>query len=273
MKFWSSAKPLIYLLTILLLVSCKAEHSPAEIPGKPVAEASDELQDGIELRKLDDLEKRLAQVSKGSIEQLAEAIADVDGWLYDQADESKARERINDEVGKLRDRISNEIHGLCQTALKSTNGASAQKYMARVNKLLMLYPTPATDDQRAALDKLAREILQSSQRIDEIRQLRYNDWAIWQVQTALSNYHALIKVNNFKDLKKLVSTNKEELIQKCAKPLGEIDPAQLEPAVMDLYNYAYGLIRDGMGTDEAYLVKLAKVFADPAHTRRSPEEF
>lgn len=273
MKNPSTAKPLIYLLITLLLTSCSAGKSPAETPAKPAAENSVEQQEKIELHKLSDLDKRLAQVGKGGTEQLAQAIAEVDEWLYDSADESKARERIDQEIARLRELITKEIDVLRQSALKSANGASAQEHLMRVSKLLMLYPTPATDAQRATLDKLTRDILQTSQRVEEMRHLRYNDWAIKKVQSVLTDFHALIKVNNWKDLTKLVSTNKEALIQRCAIPLSEIDPAQLEPAVMDLYNYAYGLIRDGMGTDEQYLVKLAKSFADPGRNRKSPAEF
>jgi hypothetical protein len=243
---------------------------PAPAPAQTTANVANEsLLEGM-FKSLDDLEQGLDGVDKLEINLAAERIAQVDEWLYPPDTEVKARERINIEVNKLRGRIETNVRKLLTEAIKAKNGKAASERMAKVNSLLVLYPAPSNEAQHKKLEQLSASVLSASRRVEDIRRLRYNEWAIDYINGSLKAYRGHMKVKRPSDV---FGPDRDALIRSSISWLGPIDPSFLEPAVMDLYNYVYGLTRDAMGNDDERRIKLTQGFANPNQQRKTPVDF
>jgi hypothetical protein len=262
------------ILAPMLLAGCQpTDQSPPQSQRTAVAVTAPDPQEMMDFRKVTDIDQRLNGAKDKGIEELAQAIADVDEWLYGPEDEKPARERIESAIGKLRTKIEAEVGSLTKLAIEAPNGKVATEKLSKINPLLSLYPAPKTDEQRARLDKMASGVLSASKRVEDIRRLRYNDWAITRIQQGLEEYRRAVEFKGIADAKKVLSTNKEALIDVCVRYMAEIDTAFLEPATMDLYSYVYGLTRDQIGSDDQHRIKLARRFADFHIKRITPSEF
>lgn len=269
----SNAKYLC-ILVLLFLSGCSPSEQPRVSGSQQTVTASAlSLLDGIELKKASDIEPRIKMVKDSSIEELARAIADVDEWLFTVEDEKPARERIETEIEELGVRIESEVANLARAAVSASNGKVAAGSMGKITSLINLYPAPKTDAQRTKLEKIASSILSTSRRLEDIRRLRYNEWALAQIQQGLANYRNELKIKGIRDITKLVKTDKDALIGICINSISAIDPGFLEPAVMDLYNYFFGLTRDAIGSDDDNRVKLSKGFSNPKTVRRTSSDF
>lgn len=216
-----------------------------------------------ELKTVSDIKARVNQLSPtASIEEVAPVIAEMDQWIYSADEEAEAVKLLDKLTDTLRRLIEQRVNTLLSEALAAENGQEATQVMSRVNDLLSLYPVPITSEYKSRLDQLTRQILEAARRVDEIRRLRYNAWAIGEIDKGLSAYH-----NN----KGLIFTDDAVLVEWCHRFLKEIDPAYLEPVALDLYNYAIGLTANKI--NDQYRVKLAEGFADIGTPRRSPADF
>lgn len=264
----------LWLFLLITLAGCKPpDQAHVAAKSQPVAESAPNLMEGIDFKKVGDIDLRFKAVTGNKPEDLAAAITEVDGWLYAPEDEKPAQERINSKIEKLRARIESEVTTLSKEALAASNGTVATEKMSKINSLLTLYPSPDSDVNRKKLETLSAYILSTSRRVEDIRRLRYNSWAIVQIQTSLKNYQQVLKIKTAADIRKLVMTDKDTLITVCVNSMSTVDPTFLDPAVMDLYNYAYGLTRDAMGSDEEHLIKLAQGFANSNTKRYTPSNF
>lgn len=268
-----NTKYLCILFPVLLSGCAPLAQTHGTSLQRPVAENTLNLLDGIELKKISDIDQHLKVIKDSRIEDVAQGIAEVDEWLFAPEDEKPARERIENEIEKLRTRIETDVTMLTKASLEAPDGKTATEKMSKINSLLSLYPAPKTDEQRAKLAQITSNILNTSRRVEDIRRLRYNEWAISKIQDSLLKYRYELQINNISDLKKLLSPNKEVLMRACIYRMSAINPAFLEPAVMDLYSYVFGLTRDAMGSDDEYLIKLTKGFANPSTERKTPSDF
>lgn len=270
---------LLYVMIPMLIAGCQepagsaappAQSTPA--PTEVATPNENQLLEGM-FKTIADLEKGLSGVDKLSITKAAQRIGDVDEWLYDQRDDEEARKRINTEVAKLRQRIETEVKALADKAIKAQDGKSALEKMAEINRLLLLYPTPGSEEQSRGLEDLSAHVLKASRRVEDIRGLRYNSWAVNQIQKSLNDYRSHSEIGGIKQIGKILGPDKAELIKSAVTSMGPIDPSFLEPAVMDLYDYVFGLTRAAMGGDDKKRIELARGFANPAQKRRTPADF
>ena len=233
---------------ILLSIKNELKSLPSE---EPLPE--------IELKRAGDIDKRLDVAGANiGIEESSKVLAEIDGWLFVPEDEAVAIKRIEAKTDDLRNRINKAISGLSKEALESPNSKVAAEKMSSINTLLTLYPSPVTDVQRRKLNEITASILTTSKKIQELQWLRYNEWAIEQIKNELLQYRKLSTVKSVHDMKKLFVTDKDVLVKNCVDYLRVIDPALLEPYVLDLYNHAYGLTKDALGNDDSRLIKLAE---------------
>jgi hypothetical protein len=165
------------------------------------------------------------------------------------------------------------VKELSGAAIDAPNGKQAAAVMAQINRLLSMYPSPTTAAEQTELEQITSGILSTSRRVEEIRFLRYNQWAIAQIEDALKRYRSELAIGSVQDVTKLVKRDREKLRIAAISTMSKIDTESLNPAVMDLYNYAYTLFRDAMGSDDDSRAKLAKGFADPTTQRRTPLDF
>lgn len=271
----NSMKPrLLHVVAALLIVGCQQSDKAVLTPHSTSATANSEnLLGGIELKHLSDLDAQIKDIHTLGIEAAARKIAQVDEWLYSPDDEKAARARIDSEIDKFRSRIETEIAKLTIAAIEAATGKLAAEKMTKINQFLQLYPAPNSDTQRAKLEQLSTSILSASRRVEDIRRLRYNEWAIARIQSSLNSYRNELKVRRFSDLVKLVKTDRDSLITSCVGWMSPIDPLFLEPSVMDLYNYVFGLTRDAMGNDDQSRIRLTQGFVNSKSVRKTPADF
>lgn len=255
---------ILCVLLPLALFGCTASPQTNDnVSRRPVAESSPDPLAGIAPKTVRDIEQRVAQVAKnGGNESLARAIAEIDEWLFAPEEEKQADQLIEKLVADLRGQIEKEVAAFSKAAVDASNGKLATDNLSKINLILALYPAPKTDDQRARLDQIVASIRSASRRVEDIRRLRYNTWAISQMESGLWAYYMI---------KKIIRTDEDALIKACINSMKTIDPAYLDPAALDIYNYVLGLARNAVG--EKFRIALAKGLADPATQRRTPMDF
>lgn len=279
-------KYLCIFLPMFLYVGTSLAQASDRSSQQPVTASTSNLSDEIENKKISDIDQRLNAVKNTRIEDVAQAIAEVDEWFYAQKDWEQARGKIDNEIEMLRSRIETEVATLSKAALEAPDGRIASEKMSKINVLLSLYPAPKTDEKRTRLEQMTSKILDTSRRVEDIRRLRYNSWAILQIKSSLAFYRQevevkvgnLSKVKNLPDLSEFknqikIKTDKNTLMNACIAWMSPINPAFLEPVVMDLYNYAFGLTRDAMGGADDYLIVLTQGFTNPNTKRKTPSDF
>lgn len=246
------------LETLVAGASSTGAHLRLITPEPPV---KPDFPEPVTLRKAEDIVVHINQtVPETGIEGLARALAEMDEWLYRPEDEELASRHLEGVADVLREKIAARIAVLSKSAVDASDGQKAAEKMSQINALLSLYPSPKTVEQRSKLEQTTAIIVSASRRVEDIRRLRYNAWAITQIESGLSGYNKN---------KKTIGTDEDTLTKSCIGSLNVIDPAFLEPAALDLYNYVFGLTRDAVSDR----VKLAKGFADAARNRKSPHDF
>jgi len=238
---------------------------------------------GVDFKKVSDIQVRVdAMVGAwrsqnktdiAQIDDLAGLLVEMDDWLFVPEEQPEANRIIAEEVNLLRRLIKSQVTKLSKAAIAAQDGKGAAKIMTQINQLLSLYPVPSTADDQAALEQITASILSTSRRVEEIRYLRYNQWAISQIEIGLKGYRKELAIGSVQDISKLMNRDREKLRSAAISAMSTIDTAYLTPAAMDLYNYAYTLYRDAMGSNDDSRAKLAKGFADPSVKRRTPADF
>ena len=217
----------------------------------------------VEFRKSADIIPHINRTVPGTgIEGLARTLAEMDEWQFRHEDEDVANRQLEGVADVLRDKIAARIGTLAKSAVEAANGKSAVEKMGQINSLFSLYPAPKSTEQQAKLEQTTSVILSASRRVEDIRRLRYNAWAIDRIEVALSDYN---------NKKRVVGTDEDALTKSCIASLKVIDPAFLEPATLDLYNYVFGLTRNAVS--DAFRVKLGKGLADASTKRKTPLDF
>lgn len=266
-------KYLCMLLPVLLSGCAPSAQTYSTSLQRPSAVSTPNKLDGGELKKIGDIDQRLNTVKDTSVEGVAKAIEEVDEWFFIQKDEGPARERIEIEIEKLRTQIEKEITALLNEALMATHGKTASEKMIKVNTILSFYPAPRIDEKekQERLKEITSKILSTSKRVEDIRRLRYNEKAISWIKHSLEFYRNGTKTFPINSPK----ASNDELINECVRMMSPIDTAFLEPVVMDLYNYVYGLFRDKVskGDNDNYRIKLTNGFANPSTKRLTPSDF
>lgn len=287
-------KYLCIFLPVLLYVGTSLAQTSDSPPQQPVIENTSNLPDGTEYKKIDDIDQRFIAVKNAKIKDIARAIAEVDEWFYAPGDEKQARDKIDNEIEKLRAQIEIEVRALSKAALEellkapieAPGGRIASEKMSKINVLLSYYPAPKTPEKRTQLEKITSNVLDTSRRIEDILRLRYNSWAILQIKSSLAFYRheVKVKVGDLSEVKNLhdltefknqikIKTDKNALMNACIAWMSPINPAFLEPVVMDLYNYAFGLTRDAMDGADDFLIVLTQGFTNPNTKRKTPSDF
>lgn len=246
-----------------------------EIPVDPLA--------GVDVKRASDIQARVdamvdtwkSQVRGeiAQIEDLAAVLTEINDWVFLPEEQAKADRITAAEISLLRRMIAAQVTKLSGAAVAAGNGKQATEMMGQINRLLSLYPAPATTAEQTALDQITSNILHTSRRVEEIRYLRYNQWAISQIEVGLKRYRDESAIGAMQDLSKLVSRDRQRLRAAAITTLAKIDTIFLSPSSMDLYNYVYTLYRDAMGSDDAARTALAKGLADPAIERQTPTDF
>jgi hypothetical protein len=197
-------------------------------------------------------------------EKLAEVIARIDMWLMKPEDETAIMTFKGAQQARLRGLIGAEVEAHQTAALKATSGSEALREHSAAGQILVRYPISEDASIIAEVKRLASQQAEVLNRIEVIRRQRYNRWAIGQIEQALDYYNKNVsRFNPFND--------NAVLIDSLVTNLGEVDPANLEPAVLELYNYVIDRTKGSLS--EQNKLELAKRLTDPSIRRKAMGDF
>ena len=243
-----------------------AATEPAPNPSTEASIPDEEAPIPLELRPAPEVSAFLDPVfsQDGKIEEKAQALAEVDGWIFLPEDEEKALALIDEKVEVLRGIILQEVNSLDVQALGQSEGKKALGVFSEATTLLGLLPMPTNDSDKKQFSAVLERRESIRRKIQELRQIRYNQWAIDRLEAGYEGYHAnLAKVQKWDEDPKLVES--------AAAALGLINPDFLDVSVMELY---IGLLRiTNESIDEKHKILLAKRLNDPSFPKKSPEDF
>lgn len=199
-----------------------------------------------------------------STQNIAVAIAEVDDWLIEPKSAGAVQTILAQHLKWLRDRVLYDVQQLHEVALSAKSGGEAAKAYNEAGTLVALFPmneSPAVVEEARKLTAGHRNV---GLKLEVAKRVRYNRWATDQLEKAIQGYH---EKSSFWSPKK----ENEELIKSLVATLGEVDPNQLEPSILSLYNYAVELTKDSIS--EADKVSLAKKMTAPDIRRKLPDDF
>lgn len=232
---------------------------------EPGTTAANDLLGSAEWHTVADVEKRFASLGdSATTPDLAAAIAEVDEWLIEPKSSAPVQGLLDHRLAELRQRVLDEVKKTHLVALAAKSGAEATKAYNDAGGLVALFPmneSPAIVEQARGLTAAHRNV---GMKLEVAKRVRYNRWAVERLEKAIQGYHAK---SSFWSPKK----ENAELIDSLVTNLGEIDPNQLEPSVLSLYNYAVEMTKDSIS--EADKVSLAKRLTAPEIVRKLPDDF
>ena len=219
----------------------------------------------LELRSIEEAVAILTpHLKKKGIEELARDCALVDTWMFPAEDEGKGGDLIEKFIELLRRRIVEKVEELDKQALAAQTGDAADALYAKASALVQLYPVPPTADAQQVFENNLRRHSEVSRRIQEMRHLRYNSWAISQIEKGFKMFHENLRT--FNDSEEDVN-----LVRTTASALRRIDSDLLTPSVMELY---MGLLRQTYEQiSEEHRSDLAKSLNDPEVAKKTLSEF
>ena len=193
------------------------------------------------------------------IRGFAHALAEADEWLFDPAEEEMAFAALQRQMQILRVWVQESVKRSLELALAAEKGSIAAGFLKDANSSFGLYPQPNDEAGAKDLDKIVASISDTSRRVDELRRLRYNQWAIRRIQDGVRQFHENKNVGP------------EAVVAACVTSLAYIDPAHLDPTVMDLYQYLVQISREKAG--DGYFSRIARGLTDPKVSRLTPFDF
>ena len=122
-------------------------------------------------------------------------------------------------------------------------------------------------DEQAVIEEakaISAQQAEVAMRLEVLRRQRYNLWATQCIEAAIDGY------NKNKSYLHPEAEN-AHLIDSLVKTLGEVDPALIEPAVLELYNYVIDLTKDSISEKDK--INLTKGLTDPSIRRKNLGDF
>ncbi len=199
-----------------------------------------------------------------SAEKLADALATVDAWPVKSDQQIEMRKFKLELASQLRKQVKEEVIAIQTAALNADCGAKGAAKHAAAGRILALYPMSEDKTIIEEAKQLSAQQAELAVRLEVIRRQRYNHWAAEQVEKAILDY------NNTKS-RIPYRTDTDKLVERLVENMGAVDPALLEPAVLELYNYAFDLTRAALSEQEK--IDLAKRMTDPSLKRKILGDF
>ena len=197
-------------------------------------------------------------------EKLADALATIDTWLVKPDEEEQFVDYKRQLAGQLRKKVKQEVVALQKAALEAKSGKEAAKKHAEAGRVLVQYPMSEDSKIIEAATQLSAQQAELATRMEVIRRQRYNRWATERIGAAIDGYNSVASRVPFR-------TETGKLIESLVENLGEVDPALLEPVVLDLYNYGVDVTKKAIS--DAEKLDLAKKMTDPSIKRKMMGDF
>lgn len=209
-------------------------------------------------------EKVRALADKPTAESFARVLSEIDGWLVTPQDEKKVEELKATLIFQLRNLVKTGVNLHLERALQSPSSATAMSELNEAQRILPLYPM---SNERSVINEatqLSTRQTEVATRLEALRRQRYNRWALDEVERANKHYNDNVsRWNPLNDNKSLLSP--------LIAALAPIDPAFLEPAVVQLYVYI--VERTKRSLSEPNRFDFARGLTDPSVSRKTLGDF
>ena len=120
---------------------------------------------------------------------------------------------------------------------------------------------PMSEDPKVLEEarELAKNQAKIATQLETLRRQRYNVWAVDRIAEAIDAYDTNVYTY-------LPGHDNSKLIDLVVTPLGAVDPAALEPAVMELYNHIINQTSSSLSTQKLKL-DLARKLSDSSQRK------
>lgn len=194
---------------------------------------------------------------------LAEALAEIDGWVAMEPEREALQQYKQDLVAELRKLVRQEVARLHDDSLKAERGASAVERHVQAAQLIALYPMAADRPVIEEAKRISERHAEVGSRIEVIRRQRYNAWVLQRSEETIKAINDT--ASSFK------TADNPKVMDFAVQKLGEVDPILLEPVVAQLYNYA--IEQAIANVSETQKVELRRRMLDPSVKRKSYGDF
>ena len=197
-------------------------------------------------------------------DQMASCLAMLDDWTVRPEEESGFRTLKLGLASTLRKKVAEEVRVLQSEALNCDSSREGAEKHAGAGRILSLYPMADDPQVTAEAKLLSAQQAEIAARLEALRRQRYNNWAAVRIGAAIDAYNDIASSIPYK-------SDTTKLVESLAGNLGPVDPALLEPAVLDLYNYALENTKAKIYEKEK--TELAKKLTDPSVKRKILGDF
>lgn len=247
--------------------NAKERMSQATSPNRPAGGGAESpLLDNFdeEIQSLDAAQARFDELGESpTAEVLADCLMEVDAWIV-AGEVDKFVELKTRQAARLRQLVEKQVEQLQQQALDAPNGSQATHLYLRAGQTLALFPLDEASEVTQKAQELSEKQAELRVRLQVIRRQRYNQWAIEEIEKAIEGYHKNASTLSPLDENAL-------LVRSCVHHLRQIDPALLEPVVLELYSYVLDKTNTAIGEKDK--IELARGLADPDVRRKSLGDF
>jgi hypothetical protein len=197
-------------------------------------------------------------------ESVAALLGELDEWLVaPEAEQQFAQSTAQLRVA-LRLLVKAEVGTLIHSALQASSGAQGVKALTEARRVLARYPM---SEDRSVIDEasqLTSDQARAAVQVENIRRLRYNRWAVDQVERAAKHFNENVSRWDPRN-------DNTSLIEPIIQSLGPIDPSLLEPVPLRLYEHVVERLKSALS--EANRFSFAKALVDPKLQRRALGDF
>ena len=202
--------------------------------------------------------------SNANAESIAAILAAIDAWTVKPDDQAEFEKCTSGLSSRLRKKVAEEVVALQKSALEAPTGLDGAKKHAEAGRILSLYPmsdAPAVLEEAKKLSAAQGEL---PFRLETIRRQRYNSWAMGQIEAAINGYNSIASSIPGR-------TDRGKLADSLVDSIREVDPALLEPSVLEMYNYIIDYTKKALYEQER--IDLVKRMTDPAIKRKAIGDF
>lgn len=232
---------------------------------EPILKPDLELPEKVDLHTLNEVNAEFAKIGVNTnARSLALSISEIDGWLIEPASSDQVKAAVDQQVALLRKKILKEVSMATQNALNAKNGKLANGFLEEVGLLVSLYPMGESESIINEAKGLTESHRNLAFKLEGLRRIRYNHWAVIRIEQALTGFH---KNSKFWSPKK----ENAALVSSLVTYLGDVDPNLLEPTVLSLYNYVVDITKESIS--ETDRLNLAKRITSPNIQRKMLDNF
>lgn len=189
---------------------------------------------------------------------LASTLSSWDEWLVAPEEEADFQQLKNGHLDRLRRNVVTDVQRQQDAALNAATSAAASSALAEAAQSLVLYPISDDPDAIDEARRLSARQADVSRRLQVLTRVRYNSWAVDQLDKARKYY-----VEN----KSWFDSKNAKIIDPLVQILSPLDTLYFEPVVQGLYSDFLKTIQDSLSPEN--YIRFAKRLTNPKIERKT----